>query len=79
MSQESVPTAGGPDVLPNPIPEADPEPPNPDPTPEPAPIPPVPEPAPAFGLKSSGGLRVSGSATWGGSRVDLLAGHALLE
>jgi hypothetical protein len=48
MSPESVPTAGGPDVLPNPIPEPDPEPPKPDPTPAPSPVPPVPEPAPAF-------------------------------
>jgi hypothetical protein len=48
MSLESMPTVGGLDVLPNPIPEADPEPPKPDPTPEPSPIPPVPEPAPAF-------------------------------
>ena len=48
MSLESMPTVGGPDVVPNPIPEADPEPPKPDPTPEPSPIPPVPEPAPAF-------------------------------
>ena len=32
MSLESMPTVGGPDVLPNPIPEADPEPPKPDPT-----------------------------------------------
>ena len=39
MSLESMPTVGGPDVLPNPIPEADPEPPKPDPTPEPSPIP----------------------------------------
>jgi hypothetical protein len=45
MSPESVPTAGGPDVLPNPIPEPDPEPPQPDPRPEPSPVPPVPEPA----------------------------------
>ena len=53
MSMESMPTSGGPDVLPNPIPEADPKPPKPDPTPEPAPVPPVPEPAPAFfGLAS---------------------------
>ena len=53
MSLESMPTSGGPDVLPNPIPEADPKPPKPDPTPEPSPVPPVPEPAPAFfGLAS---------------------------
>ena len=53
MSLESMPTVGGPYVLPNPIPEADPEPPKPDPTPKPSPIPPVPEPAPAFfGIRS---------------------------
>ena len=53
MSLESMATSSGPDVLPNPIPEADPEPPKPDPTPEPSPVPPVPEPAPAFfGLAS---------------------------
>jgi hypothetical protein len=52
-SLESMPTSGGPDVLPNPIPEADPKPPKPDPTPEPSPVPPIPEPAPAFfGLAS---------------------------
>ena len=48
MSQESVPTTGGPDVLPNPVPETDPALPKPDPTPEPTPVPPLPEPAPTF-------------------------------
>jgi len=54
MSLEPVPTAGGPDVLPNPILEPEREPPKPDPTPEPSPIPPVPEPAPAFSAVYSG-------------------------
>jgi hypothetical protein len=44
---EAVPTASGPDVLPNPVPAPDPEPPKPDPAPEPSPVPPVPEPVPA--------------------------------
>jgi hypothetical protein len=48
MSQEFMPTTGGPDVLPNPVPETDPELPKPDPTPEPTPVPPLPEPAPTF-------------------------------
>jgi hypothetical protein len=48
MSPEPIPSAGVPDVLPNPIPEPDPQPPKPDPTPEPSPVPPLPEPAPAF-------------------------------
>ena len=48
MPIELVPTAGGPDVLPNPIPAPDPQPPKPDPAPEPTPVPPLPEPAPAF-------------------------------
>jgi hypothetical protein len=53
MSLESMPTVGRPDVLPNPVPEADPEPPKPNPTPEPSPIPPIPKRAPAFfGLTS---------------------------
>ena len=53
MSVEPVPTAGGPDVLPNPIPEHDPEPPEPDPAPEPSPVPPIPEPVPAFSCMAS--------------------------
>ena len=48
MLPEPVPTAGGPDVLPNLTPEHDPEPPKPDPTPEPTPVPPLWEPAPTF-------------------------------
>ena len=50
MPLESIPTAGGPDVLPIPIPEPDPQPPEPDPTPQPSSLPPAPEPAPAFSL-----------------------------
>jgi hypothetical protein len=41
MSVEVVPTAGAPDVLPNPLPNPEPELPNPDPAPEPSPVPPV--------------------------------------
>jgi len=41
---EGVPTAAGPDVLPNPMPAPDPQPPQPDPTPDSAPVPPIPEP-----------------------------------
>jgi len=48
------PTAGGPDVLPNPMSAPDPEPPEPDPAPEPSPVPPVPEPAPCLGAGSVG-------------------------
>jgi hypothetical protein len=40
MPIELEPTAGGPDVLPNPLPASDPQPPEPDPTPEPSPAPP---------------------------------------
>src|SRR6185437_14225305 len=38
MPLELVPTAAGPDVLPNPMPPPDPQPPEPDLTPEPAPV-----------------------------------------
>jgi len=47
MPTQSRQIAGGPDVIPNPLPEPDPHLPEPDPAPEPAPAPPIPEPSPA--------------------------------
>jgi hypothetical protein len=54
MSIKRVPTAAGPDVIPNPMPAPDPQPPPPDPAPDSEPVPPVPEPEPAFATGRTG-------------------------